>query len=528
MSMDVQAATPSGRHQVTVRGHDGPRFDEVVTPEALDFLRQLHRKFTARRNALVDARVLRNPSGGLGFLSTTRAIREDETWRVAPAPPALRDRRVEITGPLDPKSAINGLNSGSNIWIADFEDSTSPTWHNIINGHLVIADAITGDLQWDSPEGKHYSLNDETATIVVRPRGWHLLERHILVDAEPVPASLVDFGLFFFHHAKELAAAGQGPFVYIPKLESHLEARLWNDIFVYAQEQLGLPLGTIRATVLIETITAAFEMEEILYELRHHVCGLNAGRWDYVFSIIKEFGEDPAFVLPDRRDIAMELPFMKAYTDLLVKTAHRRGAYAIGAPTAVSPSAEGAVELVRGDKDREAEDGFDGTLIAHPNLVETCREAFTDNGRTNKLDNLRYDVDVSVADLLSIEQAPGDVTFDGVRDNVAAVVQYLHTWLGGQGSVGWAGRPEDASTAEISRSQLWQWIRHGTVMSDGRPVTRDLVRGLVEDELEQVEKDTPQGSLSYRDAIADIVTYGALSASLPTSITEYAYRKYLV
>ena len=524
--MKVTAATASARHHITVRGDDGTRYDEVITPESLDFLRELHRRFTARRHALVDARVLR--SGTLDFLSSTQDVRDDPTWKVAPAPSALVDRRVEITGQVDPKMAINALNSGANVWMADLEDATSPTWSNVMEGHLTILDAVNRTLSFDSPDGREYRLGDDLAAIVVRPRGWHLLERHVYVDNEPIPASLFDFGLFAFHNAAALANADKGPFVYIPKLESHLEARLWKDIFDYTERKLDLATGTIRATVLIETITAAFEMEEILYELRRYVTGLGAGRWDYVFSLIKQFGTNPDFVLPDRADISMNLPFMKAYTDLLVQTAHKRGAHAIGGIAAISPSDDAevdarAMDIVRADKEAEAAAGFDGTLISHPRLVDVVREAFTS---TNQLDNLRTDVTITAADLLDVASVPKKVTADGLERNVAIVVRYLDAWLGGLGGVSWAGRPEDASTAEIVRSQLWQWIKHGTPLDDGTVITADLVNGLLATELERLSgEDRPEGRV---EAIEDIVRYGALGTTLPASMTEYAYRTHLL
>lgn len=531
--MKVTAATPSARHQVTVRGADGPRYDEIVTPEALDFLRELHRRFTARRNALVEGRVLR--SGTLDFLSSTQSVREDDSWSVSPAPAALVDRRVEITGPCEPKMAINALNSGANVWMADLEDATSPTWANVMEGHLTIRDAVAGTLTHTDADGRRYELGEELATIVLRPRGWHLLERHVQVDVEPIPASLFDFGLFVFHNGAALADSGRGPFLYIPKLESHLEARLWNDIFEYAEGALGLAAGTIQATVLIETITAAFEIEEILYELRDHVCGLGAGRWDYVFSMIKQFDNDPDFVLPQRGDISMTLPFLTAYTDLLVQTAHRRGAHAIGGIANVSPNPDPeanrrVLEVVRADKDLEARAGFDGTLISHPALVEVCREAFREvlGEAPNQVDNRREDVTVTAADLLDVASTAKHVTRAGVERDVSIVVRYLDAWLGGDGSVSWAGRPEDASTAEIARSQLWQWVRHATPLDDGTPVTAELVDELIAAELDRLRTDghtRPEGRV---EAIEDIVRFGSCGATLPRSMTEYGYRKYLV
>ncbi|TDD63268.1 malate synthase A [Kribbella antibiotica] len=522
--MNVQAATCSARYHVEVRGAHGPRYDEIVTPEALDFLRDLHRTFIDRRNYVLDRRFRRT---GLGFLTETKAIREDPTWTVPPPAPGLVDRRVEITGPVDAKMAINALNSGANVWMADFEDATSPTWTNVIESQVNLRDAIAGTLRHVSAEGKEYSLGADLATIVVRPRGWHLLERHIVVDGNPVPASLVDFGLFFFHNAQRLIDQGSGPYFYLPKLESHLEARLWNDVFVFAQDRLGIPQGTIRATVLIETIPAAFEMDEILYELRDHAAGLNAGRWDYIFSIIKNYGKDASFVLPDRAEVTMAVPFMRAYTELLVQTCHKRGAYAIGGMAAVIPSREStaALEKVRVDKEREATAGYDGSWVAHPGLVETCRTAFDEvlGQRQNQLHRTRDEVSSTEDDLLAVADTPGTVTANGVRTNVSVLVRYLDAWLDGRGAVGLDGLMEDAATAEISRCQLWQWIHHGTVMDDGARVTVPLIAQLLDFELAALQASAERG-----EALRDLVRFGALRETLPPFITEYAYRRYLV
>ncbi|GAA0582699.1 malate synthase A [Kribbella sandramycini] len=532
--MNVQAATCSARYHVDVRGAHGPRYDEIVTPEALDFLRDLHRAFIDRRNFVLDQRFRRDVAGdGLRFRPETQAIRDDPSWRVAPVAPGLLDRRVEITGPVDAKMAINALNSGADVWMADFEDATSPAWANVIEGQLNLRDAIAGTLRHTGPQGKEYALGNDLATIVVRPRGWHLLERHIVVDGNPVPGSLVDFGLFFFHNARALIEQGAGPYFYLPKLESHLEARLWNDVFVFAQDRLGIPQGTIRATVLIETITAAFEMEEILYELRAHAAGLNAGRWDYIFSIIKNFGKDAAYVLPDRAEVTMTVPFMRAYTELLVRTCHKRGAYAIGGMAAVIPSrdaAEAALAKVRADKDREAAAGYDGSWVAHPGLVETCRTAFDAvlGDRSNQLDRLREDVRSSAADLLSVASTPGSVTAAGVRTNVSVLVRYLDAWLDGHGAVALDGLMEDAATAEISRCQLWQWIQHSTKLDDGTPVSLPLVAQCLDFELAALVKARPGFPGERIDALRDLVRFGVLRETLPPFITEYAYRRYLV
>jgi len=533
--------TPSALHHLEVTGHDGDRYGEIVSCDAVEFVRDLHRTFFERRNELMQARHRRNPAeDGLDFLPETVGIREDDGWRVPPPAPGLVRRRVEITGPPERKMAINALNSGADVWMADFEDASSPSWANVVEGQLNLHDAIRGDLGFtDERTGKTYQLGEETATIVVRPRGWHLLERHVTVDGCPVPGAFVDFGLFFFHNARLLHERGEGPYFYLPKMESHLEARLWNDVFDYAERRLGLPTGAIRATVLIETITAAFEMEEILYELRDHAAGLNAGRWDYIFSVIKQFGTDPRFVLPDRSAVTMTVPFMRAYTELLVRTCHKRGAYAIGGMAAVVPSKTGSVEgeaanadalaKVRADKEREAADGFDGSWVAHPGLVATCREAFDAvlGDRPNQLDRLREDVQVTAEDLLAVDRTPGEVTLDGVRGNVAVALEYLDAWLDGRGAVAIRGLMEDAATVEISRCQLWQWIHHGTKLPDGEPVDATLVRGVIEDELHALAAER---SLSDDRVVAlrDLLEVAVFARELVPFFTEYAYRQYLV
>jgi malate synthase len=534
--MNVTAATPSGRHHVRVKGPDGDRYQEVVTPAALDFLRGLHRTFHQRRQDLLAARYRRDVgTEGLDFLAETAPVREDPIWQVASAAPGLEDRRVEITGPVDAKMAINALTSGANVWMADFEDATSPTWANIIGGQVNLIDAIDGTLRHVTEDGRTYELPDspltELATIVVRPRGWHLLERHIVVDSEPMAAALVDFGLFLFHNGQRLLDAGRGPYFYLPKLESHLEARLWNDIFCYAQAYLGLPHGSIRATVLIETITAAFEMEEILFELRDHAAGLNAGRWDYIFSAIKNLGRDPGSVLPDRSQVTMTVPMMRAYTDLLVATCHRRGAHAIGGMAAVIPQRDpeansAALAKVRADKDREAGAGFDGSWVAHPGLIATCDAAFSAvlGDRPHQKERLREDVVVTAADLLDLAATPGEITDAGVATNVSVLVRYLDAWLDGQGAVAIDGLMEDAATAEISRCQLWQWIHHRALTSSGTEVTRSGVIA----ELEKTIADLPGLADQRVDAIRDLVTVGALAPELPPFLTEYAYRRYLL
>jgi malate synthase len=443
----------------------------VLTPEAVEFLTELERRFGPRRRELLAARHARAERLREGelpdFLPETRAVREGE-WRVAPVPAELQDRRVEITGPVDRKMVINALNSGAKMFMADFEDSNSPTWRNCLEGQVNLTDALERTISLDTGE-KQYALNDEIATLLVRPRGWHLEERHFEVDGLPISASLFDFGLYFFRNHDR-----GGRFFYLPKLESHLEARLWNDVFVWAQEELGVPQGSIKATVLIETILAAFEMEEILHELREHSAGLNAGRWDYIFSVIKKLGHRPEFVLPDRADVTMAVPFMRAYTDLLVKTCHSRGAHAIGGMAAFIPSRrdpevnERALAKVREDKEREAAQGFDGTWVAHPDLVPVALEVFDRvlGERPNQLDRQRDDVTPVAGALLDVAATPGAITEAGLRNNIAVGIRYLGAWLAGSGAVAIFNLMEDAATAEISRSQVWQWLRHGKVERD--------------------------------------------------------------
>jgi malate synthase len=444
---------------------------EVLTEEALEFVAGLHRRFNPAREQLLALRVARQARLDAGelpdFLPETRAVREGD-WQVAPVPPALRDRRVEITGPVERKMMINALNSGARCFMADFEDANSPTWSNCVEGQANLIDAIERTIELTTDEGKEYRLDDDTAVLIVRPRGWHLPERHVLIDGSPVSASLFDFGLYIFHCGRGLLDAGSGPYFYLPKLESHLEARLWNDVFVAAEEELGLERGTIKATVLIETILAAFEMDEILFELREHSAGLNAGRWDYIFSIIKKFRDRPEFVLPDRVQVTMTVPFMRAYTELLVRTCHRRGAHAMGGMAAFVPSRkdpdvnETAIAKVREDKEREANDGFDGTWVAHPDLVPIAAEVFDSvlAERENQVERRRGDVSVEAGDLLDVRVPGGEVTEDGVRTNVSVGLRYIESWLRGVGAAAIYNLMEDAATAEISRAQIWQWIRH--------------------------------------------------------------------
>lgn len=473
---------------------DGP-FAEILTPQALRFVERLHREFNPRRLELLQSRAerqLRIDAGELpDFLPETADIRQDHSWKVASTPSDLQMRHVEITGPTDRKMLINALNSGADVFMADFEDANSPTWTNMIEGQLNLRDAIRRRIDFISPEGKAYKLNDKIATLMVRPRGWHLSEKHVLIDGEPISGSLFDFGLFFFHNAGYLIEKGSGPYFYLPKMENHREARLWNDVFNLAQDELGIPRGTIRATVLIETILAAFEMEEILYELRQHSAGLNAGRWDYMFSIIKKFRNQPGFVFPDRAQVTMTVPFMRAYTELLVKTCHGRGAHAMGGMAAYIPNRrnpeinEIALAKVRDDKLRESGDGFDGTWVAHPDLVPVAKEIFEQalSGRANQKERLREDVQVQGRQLIDFAIPGGQISEVGLRTNINVGLQYIESWLRGTGAAAIYNLMEDAATAEISRAQVWQWIHNPAgVLSDGRRVTVDMYRALLPEE----------------------------------------------
>jgi len=485
---------------IEVRGAPANRFDEILTDEALTFVAGLQRQFNARRKELLAAREQRQAHFDAGelpnFLSSTEDIRWGD-WKVAPPPDDLADRRCEITGPTDRKMVINALNSGAKVFMADFEDANSPTWYNMVDGQINLKDAIRRTIDFTAPNGKDYRLNDEVATLMVRPRGWHLTEQHLVVDGEAISGSLFDFGLYFFHNAKELLARGSGPYFYLPKLESHLEAALWNDVFVMAQEALGIPLGTIKATVLIETILAAFEMDEILYELRDHSAGLNAGRWDYIFSIIKKFRNRPDFVLPDRVQITMTVPFMRAYQELLVATCHRRGAHAIGGMAAFIPSRRDeevnriAFTAVREDKERESRDGSDGTWVAHPDLVPLATEVFTEmlGDAPNQVGRLRDDVYVTGKDLVDVAVSDGRITEAGVRMNVDVAIQYLAAWLRGNGAAGIYNLMEDAATAEISRSQVWQWVHNRVVTAEGHEVTPEYVHRIADEETGRLREE---------------------------------------
>ncbi|GAA3757672.1 malate synthase A [Salinactinospora qingdaonensis] len=491
-----------GTHGVEVTGPRHERYDEILTDDALALIAELHRRFEGRRQELLAARVRRQEAissgADLDFLPETRSVRDDPDWRVAPPAPGIVDRRVEITGPTDRKMTINALNSGAKVWLADFEDANTPMWENMIGGQLNLRDALDRAIDFTGPDGKSYTLadDDQLATIVVRPRGWHLDEKHILVDGQRTSGGIVDFALYFFHCARRQLAKGKGPYFYLPKMESHLEARLWNDIFVHAQESLGIPRGTIRATVLIETLPAAFEMEEILYELREHSAGLNAGRWDYLFSIIKTYRRrGRGFLLPERNAVTMTAPFMRAYTELLVATCHKRGAHAIGGMAAFIPSRRDpeinakALAKVRDDKTRESGDGFDGSWVAHPDLVPVCREIFDEvlGDHPNQIDRQRDDVSVKASDLLSVDSAEGGITEAGLRNDINVGVQYLASWLGGNGAVAIHNLMEDAATAEISRSQVWQWLHNDVTLDDGPKVTRELVERLTDEEMATIQ-----------------------------------------
>ena len=487
------------RTNLEIHGAIEPGFDEVLTADALEFVAELHREFAGRRGQLLDARAQRrarlNAGELLDFLPETREVREGD-WRVAPAPDDMQQRWVEITGPTDRKMTINALNSGADGFMADFEDANAPTWHNMVEGHINLRDAIDGTISYAGSDGRHYELGENPATLLVRPRGWHLPERHLVIEGEPAIGGLCDFGLYFFHCASRLLSRGSGPYFYLPKMESHREARLWNDVFCFAQDALGIPRGTIKATVLIETLPAAFEMDEILYELRDHSAGLNAGRWDYIFSAIKCFPERPEMVLPNRSDVTMTVPFMRAYAELLAATCHRRGAHAMGGMAALIPSRKDeeanakALDGVRADKEREVGQGYDGTWVAHPDLVPVAREVFERglSGAANQLERQRDDVSVTADDLLDLASTPGAITEAGLRTDVSVGFQYVSFWLSGRGAAAINSLMEDAATAEISRSQIWQWVHHEAKLEDGRPVTRELVRQTLEEEMRKIRE----------------------------------------
>jgi malate synthase len=522
---------------VEVTGELRPGYEEILSRAALELVATLHRQLEPRRQERLAARrdVVRAVAEGrdLDFLAETASVREDDSWRVAEHAPGLVDRRVEMTGPTDRKMTINAMNSGAKVWLADQEDANTPMWANVVEGPRNLRDAVQGTIEFTSPEGKEYRLSttdqSQLPTIVMRPRGWHLDEKHILVDGQRTSGSLVDFALYMVACAQPQLDAGKGPYFYLAKMEHHLEARLWNDAFVIAQEALGIPRGTIRATCLIETYPAAFQMEEILYELREHSAGLNAGRWDYLFSVIKTYRTRGAqMLLPDRNAVTMTAPFMRAYTELLVRTCHKRGAHAIGGMAAFIPSKDEAVntaafEKVRADKEREAGDGFDGSWVAHPGMVGTCREVFDAvlGDRPNQVDKKREDVSVSAADLLSVGQTPGEVTETGLRANIDVAIQYLAAWLDGRGAVGIHNLMEDAATAEISRSQIWQWIHNDVTLADtGHTVTRELVEQLTQ----EVLAGLPGDAEDYREA-TDTFLQVAVADDFADFLTVPAYER---
>ena len=493
---------------VVVRGAIKRGYEDVLTSDAVAFAVELERRFGAERRQLLARRAKFQERLDAGwkpdFLPETKAIR-DADWRVAPIPRDIQDRRIEITGPTDRKRVINALNCGANVFMADFEDANTPTWDNLVEGQINLSDAVRRTITFNDPDtGRHYSLNDKTAVLFVRPRGWHLPEKHVLVDGEPMSGALFDFALFFFHNAKELVARGSAPYFYLPKIENHLEARLWNEVFLHAQAKLGLPKGTIRATVLIETIMAAFEMDEILWELRDHSAGLNCGRWDYIYSFIKKFAEDPACVMPDRAQVTMASDFLRSYSLLLIKTCHRREIHAMGGMAAQIPirddpgANDSAMAKVRADKQREAGDGHDGTWVAHPGLVAIAKEVFdSEMPQPNQIARKRQDVHVAASDLLAVPH--GTITEAGLRQNLNVGIGYIEAWLRGTGCVPLYHLMEDAATAEISRAQVWQWIRHGARFDDGRTIDATLCRAVLDEELAKLRETAVEGS-RYDDA----------------------------
>ena len=522
----------AGEPRIEVQNRITDDFAEILTPQALEFVAALARRFAPARQRLLEYRFerrLRITQGEMpDFLPETEWVRED-SWKVAPIPEDLKDRRVEITGPPDRKMVINALNSGAKVFMADFEDSCSPTWDNLIQGQINLRDAVRGTIELTTEQGKHYELNQDTATLVVRPRGWHLVDTNVLVDGEPISASLLDFGLFFFHNAEHLLASGSGPYFYLPKMENHLEARLWNQVFVAAQKALGVPLGSIRATVLIEHILAAFEMDEILYELKQHSGGLNCGRWDYIFSVIKVFSNQPRFVMPNRDQVTMESPFLRAYVEHLIQTCHRRGIHAMGGMAAQIPikrdkeANRAALEKVEKDKVREVDAGHDGTWVAHPGLVPVALRVFERLSGPHQISNPGSDHIVTARDLLEIPS--GSITETGLRHNINVALLYLESWLRGTGCVPLYDLMEDAATAEICRSQLWQWIRHGAKLKDGRLISLDLVQELMT--LEIADLTTALGEarckqepfLKAESLLRDMITQG----EFPEFLTLAAY-----
>ena len=520
-----------------ISGEPSPLVKKILTPEAKQFLVKLHRKFNSRRlNLLSQRKDTQNQinSGKLPhFLPETKTIRQDLTWKVASTPDDLQCRWVEITGPTERKMLINALNSGANVFMADFEDANSPTWNNMIEGQQNLIDAIQGTISLTTPEGKSYQLNEKIAVLMVRPRGWHLDEKHVSIEGELISGSLFDFGLYFFHNAHKLIEKGSGPYFYLPKLESHKEARLWNDVFIFAQEELQIPVGTIRATVLIETILAAFEMEEILYELRDHAAGLNAGRWDYIFSAIKKFQNQEEWVFPDRSQITMTVPFMEAYTELLVKTCHKRSAHAIGGMAAFIPNRKSqeltdlALKKVEEDKTRESKAGFDGTWVAHPDLVETAHKIFEKQlkSKPHQKNKLREDVEIKAEQLLNFEIPDGKITYEGVHANISIALLYLESWLRGVGAVALNNLMEDAATAEISRAQIWQWLHYPKTLKAGHvPITNQLYQDILNDEVEKFKKahaNTPHKIEEAKSILNKII----LNENFEDFLTILAYKE---
>jgi len=497
--------------------------ETILSDDALAFVGELQERFGARRAELLQARAERGAP--TGFLEETAEIRDGD-WQVPPPRPDYENRRAEITGPTDRKLVINALNSGAKGFMADFEDANSPTWRNQVEGHLNLIDAIEGTITYDSADGRHYELIENPATLLVRPRGWHLPEKHLTLGGEPVAGAFMDFGLYAFHSGKRLAERNRGLYLYLPKLEHHLEAALWNDVFTFTREALGLPRGLIRATVLIETLPAAFQMAEIIHALGEHSYGLNAGRWDYIFSMIKVFRDDPDFVLPDRNDVKMTVPFMRAYTELLVKTCHAHGAFAMGGMAALIPSRsdveanQRAIDAVKADKEREAKAGFDGTWVAHPDVVQVALDAFGEvlGDRPNQIDKQRYDVDVKAEQLLDAASTPGDITEEGLRSDVSVGFQYISFWLGGRGAAGINNLMEDAATAEISRSQIWQWVKHGKF-------TKDHVRQILDEEMAKIREDVGEETWQKGrpDETREIFERVSLGDEFPDFLTLPAY-----
>ncbi|MFC6706263.1 malate synthase A [Flexivirga alba] len=522
-----------------VHGTKHPRFDQIVTPEALAFVATLDGAFAGRRAELLAERRRRakdiDAGADLDFLPETGAIRADPTWKVAAPAPGLSDRRCELIAPASPSTAAHAMNSGASTWLADLEDGVAPSWQNIIDGQITLYDAIRGDLTYESSDGATLTTDGNGPTIIMRPRGWHLCEKHITIDGRPISASLFDFGLYFFHNAKQLIENGAGPYFYLPKIESHLEARLWNDVFVLAQRELGIPQGTIRATVLIETLPAAFEMDEILYELRSHCSGLNAGRWDYIFSYVRTFAHrGNEFVLPDRDKITMTTPILRSLTQLLVATCHKRWAYAIGGPAAVNPTGQDeesrhrALAQVTAEKQREATEGFDGSWVAHPALVETCLAAYKSilGDRTDQR-SLRRAAGVTARDLTSLEGVQQTISLNGVRTNVSVALRYLAAWVDGKGAITIDNLMEDAATVEISRAQLWQWLHHESQLAEGPHVTRELLDRVIDEEMAKLTRGLDADATRPYEAAREVLEVTALGDYLPGFFTNYAYVRYL-